>query len=192
MRRSIAKGWLGSILALLIAACGGGGSGSAQLSFSPNTAPPPTGTTGVAYPAFTFVAPTGGLGPFTWIESGALPPGMSLSPNGRLSGTPITAGTFSFTLTVTDSSSPNQVAKETVALLIRDSPLVFNASSPTVRTPLPPGGTQVPYVGFVFTASGGSAPFSWSASAGALPRGLTLNPDGSLSGTPVNAGMTWF
>ena len=140
MPRGLAKGRLGSVLAVLIAACGGGGSGSAQLSFSPNTAPPPTGTTGVTYPTFTFVAPTGGLGPFVWTESGALPPGMTLSRNGQLSGTPTNPGTFPLTLTVTDSSSPNQAAEESVTLLVNEGPLVIDATS------LPPGGRQTqPY-----------------------------------------------
>jgi len=186
MRRSIAKGWLGSVLALLIAACGGGGSGSAQLSFSPNTAPPPTGTTGVTYPTFTFVAPTGGLGPFVWTESGALPPGMTLSRNGQLSGTPTNPGTFPLTLTVTDSSSPNQAAEESVTLLVNEGPLVIDATS------LPPGGRQTQPYSFGFTASGGSAPFSWRVTAGAPPSGLVLDAKGMLSGTPVNAGATVF
>jgi len=187
MRRSIAKGWLGSILALLIAACGGGGSGSAQLSFSPNTAPPPTGTTGVTYPTFTFVAPTGGLGPFVWTESGALPPGMTLGRNGQLSGTPTNPGTFPLTLTVTDSSSPNQAAEESVTLLVKEGPLAINV------TRLPPGGVQtLPYDGFAFAASGGSAPFTWHLSAGSLPSGLALNTSGALSGIPVNPGTSTF
>ena len=187
MRRSIANGWLGSVLAALLVACGGGGSGSALLSFSPNSIPPPTGTTGVPYPTFMFVPPNGDLGgPFTWTESGALPPGMSLSPNGRLSGTPIDPGTFSFTLTVTNSSSPNEAAKEFVTLLINEGPLVIDATS------LPPGGTQVQPYSFGFTASGGAAPFTWRVTEGALPNGLALNSNGTLSGTPVNFGATTF
>jgi uncharacterized protein (TIGR03118 family) len=112
---------------------------------------------------------------------------MSLSPNGQLSGTPLNPGTFSFTLTVTDSSSPNQAAKESVTLLIKEGPLAINA------TPLPPGGAQaLPYVGFLFTASGGSAPFTFHVSAGSLASGLALSTSGALSGTPVNPGTSTF
>ena len=47
----------------------------------------------------------GGVQPFTWsLRAGQLPPGLSLSASpGRVTGTPTTAGTFSFTVRVTDS-----------------------------------------------------------------------------------------
>ena len=47
----------------------------------------------------------GGHAHHTWsVGIGALPPGMTLSSTGRLTGIPTGAGTFSFTLVVTDSS----------------------------------------------------------------------------------------
>jgi uncharacterized protein (TIGR03118 family) len=183
MRLSIT---LGCVLVLQLAACGGGDA-SAQLTFSPRAPPPPSGMTGVAYPAFTFAAPTGGIGPFSWSETGAFPPGLSLSPAGQLYGTPLTAGTFSFTLTVMDSSNPHQATTESVTLLVEDSPIVIDSTS------APPTGTQgVLYVGFAFTASGGSVPLTWSVTQGALPSGLTLNSDGTLSGTPLATGSATF
>jgi hypothetical protein len=45
---------------------------------------------------------------------------------------------------------------------------------------------------FPLTASGGSTPYSWSLLSGALPKGLTLNPAGSISGTPTVAGTFPF
>ena len=179
MGSGVKNGWLGCVLLPLVAACGGGGDGSAQLTYSPNAPPPPTGATGAVYPAFTFAAPTGGVGPFTWSETGALPEGMSLSPSGQLSGTPQSAGTFPITVTVTDSSSPHQVVTESISLDINDSPLVINTTQPPV-------GTQfTAYAGFSFTAHGGSAPFAWSVTGGALPAGLTLRSNGELAGTPT-------
>ena len=176
--------WL--TLTVGLAGCGGGGTSSSQLTISATSPPPPPGETGVAYPAFTFVAPTGGVGPYTWSETGALPQGMSLSSDGRLSGTPTTAGTFSFTVTVTDSSSPNS-SKESVTLLIRDSPLMIRT------TPMLPFGSAVqPYPGFAFTASGGSAPITWQVTAGVLPAGMTLGTDGTLFGTPSAGGSFTF
>lgn len=48
----------------------------------------------------------GGPTPYTWsVSSGALPPGVTLSTNGLLSGTPTQAGTFSFVVSVRDSST---------------------------------------------------------------------------------------
>ena len=49
---------------------------------------------------------TGGTSPFTWsVSAGTLPPGLTLGAStGLLSGTPTTAGSYSFTVKVTDSS----------------------------------------------------------------------------------------
>jgi len=50
----------------------------------------------------------------------------------------------------------------------------------------PPGENGVAYPGYTFTvASGGSPPFSWAVTSGALPTDLTLASNGSLSGTPT-------
>jgi dienelactone hydrolase len=176
----------GLLLALGLAGCGGGGSGSAELNLSPNAPPPPAGMTGQPYPAFTFASPTGGAGPFTWTESGALPKGMSLGSNGLLSGTPTTAGTFPITLTVTDSSSPHLTTRESITLTIKDSPLVISASQP------PAGFQSTPYPGFSFTASGGSQPVTWRVSSGSLPAGLALSTTGILSGTPSGSTGSTF
>jgi uncharacterized repeat protein (TIGR01451 family) len=41
-------------------------------------------------------------------------------------------------------------------------------------------------------ATGGTAPYSWTTTDGALPAGLRLSGDGNLSGTPVADGSTTF
>ncbi|NHQ94385.1 putative Ig domain-containing protein, partial [Janthinobacterium lividum] len=67
----------------------------------------PTGlqamTFGVAY-SETITA-SGGASPYGYVSSGSLPVGLSLAPNGTLSGTPTAAGAYSFTITATDSST---------------------------------------------------------------------------------------
>lgn len=59
-------------------------------------------------------------------------------------------------------------------------PLSIVASSP------PAGTAGEAYAGYTFIASGGTPPFSWSASG--LPPGLELNTSGQLSGNPATAG----
>jgi len=65
----------------------------------------PGGTVGTAYSA-TLQA-SGGTPPYKWsVTPGSLPPGLSLGQSsGALSGTPTTAGTFSFTVQVADSTN---------------------------------------------------------------------------------------
>jgi putative Ig domain-containing protein len=108
-----------------------------------------------------------------------------------LSGTPTIAGSFPITVTVTDSSSPPMTDSIPVSLTITDSPIVVDAA------PAPPSGTVTyPYNngnGFGFTASGGSAPYTWTVTAGTLPPGLAINCCGwLLFGTPTSAGTFTF
>lgn len=74
------------------------------------------GTTGTAY-SETVDETQGGVSPYTFaVTSGALPTSLSLnSTTGVISGTPSVAGTFNFTITVTDQngstgSTPFQIA----------------------------------------------------------------------------------
>jgi large repetitive protein len=60
------------------------------------------GTVGSGY--FQNFFTSGGVGPFTWtVSAGQLPPGVVLT-SGHLGGTPTVAGTFTFTIKVTDSA----------------------------------------------------------------------------------------
>src|SRR5712692_10492093 len=93
-----------------------GAGDTAQQAFSLTINPPrplvitsgaccPDGTVGTAYHTNFFA--DGGVQPYTWsIPSGQLPPGLTVdkrAPAG-LSGTPTTAGTFNFTVAVTDKT----------------------------------------------------------------------------------------
>lgn len=63
----------------------------------------PNGTGGVAYSAT--MAAAGGTAPYVYsLASGALPDSVSLAPDGRLSGTPHTRGSFSFAVRAVDAN----------------------------------------------------------------------------------------
>jgi hypothetical protein len=66
-------------------------------------ASPPAGTVSYAYPEFKFSA-NGGSPPYAWTATGTLPPGLMLSADGALSGTPTQTGTFAFSVIPTDSA----------------------------------------------------------------------------------------
>ena len=72
-------------------------------ALSITTASLPNGTVGVAYSQT--LAATGGTGSYTWSVSAGLPAGLTLSQAGLLSGTPTTAGAYTFTVTVNGSVS---------------------------------------------------------------------------------------
>lgn len=70
--------------------------------------------------------------------------------------------------------------------------------TPTVPVAVAAGGAfhggevGVAYAPVALSATGGRAPYKWSVSAGALPGGLALGSDGSVSGIPTVAGTFTF
>ncbi len=65
---------------------------------------------------------TGGTPPYTWsITSASLPLGLTLDPDGELGGMPTTSGTFTFGVTVTDSTAPPLTETEAFSLTVRSS-----------------------------------------------------------------------
>ena len=66
----------------------------------------------------------GGVGNDTWsLASGALPAGLALDAYGDLYGTPTTAGTFAFTVQVTDEASPTpDVSSTQLTLTLSPAP----------------------------------------------------------------------
>jgi uncharacterized protein YhjY with autotransporter beta-barrel domain len=126
------------------------------------------------------------VGPCTFaITAGALPAGLTLASDGTLSGTPTAGGSFNFTVTATDAGAGGLTANRAYSLTV-GAPTV--ALSPVT---LPAATTAVAYSETI-TASGGVAPYSYALTAGALPAGLTLASDGTLSGTPTAGGSFNF
>jgi len=111
-------GWAGLVLILLcmiqVGTMRGAGSYTATKQFTLTVAAPLTISTASALTeavagqtySVTFVA-TGGIAPYVWsVTSGStLPAGLILTSAGVLSGTPTTAGTYTFSLTCTDGAS---------------------------------------------------------------------------------------
>jgi Putative Ig domain len=165
-------------------------SSTASLTLAINPAPLtvvtsslPAGQVGTAYSA-TLTA-SGGTPPYTWqLAAGKLPAGLTLSAGGTLSGTPTTVtAASSLTFKVTDSGTPAQSATAALAIAVAPAKLVI------VTTSLPSGQVGTPYAASL-AASGGTPPYSWQLSGGALPAGVSLQPGGALSGTPSNAAST--
>jgi VCBS repeat-containing protein len=149
----------------------------------------PSGAPGSAYSA-TF-SQTGGASPVTWtISAGALPPGLSFSSSGAFTGTPTLAGFYSITVKATDKNGCIGVA--TLPLTVSCPGIAVTPSTTAGPGVLPAGTGGVAYSSITFSQSGGTAPISWSVSAGALPPGMTLSSAGALSGTPATTGAFTF
>jgi hypothetical protein len=111
-----------------------------------------------------------------------------LASDGTLSGTPTVVGSFAFTVTATDNAQTPGTGSQPFSVTIdAPAPLLIDPG----LQPADAGVHGTPY-SFTFTATGGYLPLSWTVTAGALPPGLTLNNDGTLSGTPTKASSTPF
>ncbi len=144
----------------------------------------PTLTGGIVGRSYsTTLAASGGTTPYTWsVATGSsLPPGLSLSTGGTISGTPTQSGTFGFVISVVDSSTPQHGGSQTFSITI--------APGLTIQTTSLPGATAgSAYSAPSLAATGGTMPYTWSLYGGNFPSGLTLSSSGVISGTPVNTG----
>ena len=136
-------------------------------------------------PYTSTLAATGGAAPYTFnIVTGTLPPGLAISSNGNISGTPTTAGIYQITYRVLDA---NQKSVETTL------PLFISGGGISLTTLSLPSGRPNQSYSSMIQASGGTPPYSVQLTNGSLPIGLTLSSAGLLSGTltqPSNGAFT--
>ncbi|MEO5936790.1 MAG: putative Ig domain-containing protein [Terriglobales bacterium] len=166
----------------VIAVTGSATAPLAPLSISTNSLP--AATVGAAYSAA--VSGTGGKSPYVWmVSAGVLPNGLTLaSDSGMISGTAMTAGTATFTVTMTDAAG-SALAKQ---LAITVNPAAATSASGKMW-----GAIQGSPYAFTMATPTGSAPFSWSVATGALPPGLSLDTArGTIQGTPTTDGTYAF
>lgn len=153
----------------------------APLSIGTTSLPVAISNTKYVPPAITAI---GGVLPLRWtLASGTLPPGLALSPtSGQITGViPVgtSAGAYAFTVQAQDQSLPsNQTAQQALSISVQTPQTL------TTTNVLPPGTTSTPY-NFPLQATGGIGPYFWTVTGGLTPSGLTLGPNGVLSGVPV-------
>jgi hypothetical protein len=147
----------------------------------------PTGTAGTPYSGFVNVLGGRPTYSFTLSPASPLPPGLRFRPaTGSITGTPRTAGSYPFTVTVTDDSVPTPLTSTvTLTITVDPSPLSIRTTS------LRPAVEGTHYCQLL-TTRGGTAPMTWSVSAGAVPAGLALASDGALGGRASVSGTFSF
>jgi large repetitive protein len=155
----------------------------------------PGGTIGQSYSVtFTALSLTntnpvqGSPASATWsIQSGSLPAGVTLSSAGVLSGTPTTEGSYTFVVKAVGGGNASDTETETLTVrqpLTVSSPLNARAQASKAEVGVPFTAT--------LTAAGGSGTYTWAVNSGTLPSGVTLDPNGTVSGTPVEPGRFTF
>jgi hypothetical protein len=161
-------------------------------SLSVATASLPVGAPSQAYSQT--LAAAGGLPPYSWAlaagsgapaaGSGALPPGLTLSPAGVIGGTIAfnATGVYSFIVQVTDSGGHTATKALSIAI----------GAAVTITTSSLPDGVAGVMYSQTLAAGGGTTPYTWSITSGSLPAGLTLSSAGVVSGTPTAAGSSTF
>jgi uncharacterized protein (TIGR03437 family) len=169
---------LGTFLAVLILS---GLPAAAQLTIT-NSSPLPYGSLNSTY-SVQLDSTGGGSDPYLYsLISGNLPPSLNLSQSGLISGTLTTAGTYTFTVRVTNGQGE----------FVISGSKTFSIGVPQITTnsPLPPGAINTSYSIQFQYADGPGSPF-WGISA--PPPGLAINAStGVLSGTPTKTGTYVF
>ena len=121
----------------------------------------------------------GGTEPYTWTRSGSLPPGLTFesdtSDTATISGTPTTAGDYTFSVKVVSGSDS----------FIRGYTITIAAKSLTFVSSYLSDATEGESYDEDIRVTGGETPYTFSLVSGRLPSGLDLDTtDGIISGTP--------
>lgn len=119
--------------------------------------------------------------------NGTLPPGLKVTEDGKLTGTPTQAGTFSFWVGLDDTSGPGHSGCSIPSTQSQgEFTMVVLPDLAVTTTSLPNAAPGKPYsFQLQFSNPEFGWPVVWDITQGSLPTGLTLSQTGLISGTPV-------
>lgn len=132
----------------------------------------------VGEPYDTKIEVSGAIFADIWISAGALPPGLKFD-GGRITGTPLTGGSYGFQVSATDNSGDyplNDDSRFTILVLDITAPLLAKATANRSYGPV------------TLTAVGQVGTVNWAITSGVLPEGLLLKETGELQGSATDGG----
>jgi len=148
---------------------------------------PQTVTAFVTQPLTQQLTPTGGDPTKIYLfslnpASVPLPPGLTLTPTGQLTGTPTVSGPYQLTLDMTQPNGPRSTVHLNLNVDTARSSSVLPGIMPNAVAGLP----------FQQQLTATLGPATWILTNGTLPAGLTLSSGGLISGTPLATGTYGF
>jgi large repetitive protein len=190
------------LLVLAVAVAGAVASTAQALRFEDSVCPPdssdtkvcPQGVVGTSYSLQIKGVDGTGCVPFvTFSLDGGLPPGLTMSSSGLISGTPTESGDWQFYIDMHDVPA-SQGGVSWCSDSLTSSRLFDIKVAPqlkiTTSSPLPTATVNQPYSVTLAAAGGGTQ--TWTVDSGTLPAGLTLSTNGVISGTPTTPGTANF
>ncbi|HXG76937.1 MAG TPA: Ig domain-containing protein [Gaiellaceae bacterium] len=166
--------------------------GASALDLETDFQPPP-GEVGTPY-EWEFEAEEGCV-PYRFSYlNGTVPPGLRITQDGLLTGTPTLAGRFEFWVALDDNSGPHNPACQYPSIQSQGQYFMTVLPDLAVTTSsLPAALVGTPYrVQLEFSNPEAGWPVTWDIVSGSLPAGLTLSENGVLSGTPTGADSKTF
>lgn len=132
-----------------------------------------------------------GDGPITWTQiSGRLPNGLELDEDGNVSGTPTRASTFRFIVQASNDYA-SDIKQITLVIEQSESSQSSSAIRPSIYTSsISEGNLNTQYRALIQAT--GTVPVTWSFDGGELPKGLSFDKNGIISGTPTETGEFTF
>lgn len=156
---------------------------ASALDIEQDDARPTEGEVGTPY-SFQFLAEEGCPPSYKFrLSAGNLPPGLRVTEDGKLTGVPTQAGVFDFYVEVVDDCG-SQPSQGYFTMKVLPDLAVATTSLPRAQ----PGQPYSTKLAPTNLEDGWSV--TWVVLEGALPPGMTLAADGTLSGTPT-AGGSW-
>jgi len=174
----------------------------AQASASPSPTPSPIAPLRIASAAFhagelafnyttVTLKAAGGVAPYRWsLADGALPIGLALSDDGRVTGTPTATGSYLFTIRVDDSGGRTATQNSSIGVTKH----ITVSGICTTSAPCSVEAGCVTVCGVFGVQSGGVSPIKYRVTSGTAPTGMGIGAFALTKAFPAprsSAGQDW-